>query len=284
MDITEDSFKQVKAKKKTWACGSCLGDEDSDASEDQESEDSDDSHEEPKARKKTGKTSPLTKGGSSKKVTMEHILEKINIVIKQNDNLIKRITATERENKELRKELEEMKEEQKQMRRDMQEFKIGKNINDQELLNRNAIVSGLPMEHKDLDQLKKTVQEIGKRLKVDIGDGDLNCVKIGKPGEQKLKVIFKTEEVKDKIMKARRGKNLNTKDLGLENDAEVFINHDLTVANQLLYKKTREVKRNLGYKFAWVSHGRIFLRKTDDSKILHVKSEDYLNNVIVKKN
>lgn len=279
--VGEDEFKQVRAKKKTWACDQCAENEDSEASEESESGDTDDDN---YGKSNTiGKVSPLAKGTKSK-VTMEHLLEKINIVIQQNDRMIKRITATEKENKRLKKEMKELREEQERVRKDMQVIKMGKNTHDQQLLNRNVVISGLPIEKYDLEQLKKTVQKVGAKLSVAMDDEDVRCTKIGKDSGQRLRVEFVTEELKDRLMEAKRGKNLNTKDLGLEGDKHVYINHDLTAANQLLYKKAREVKKNLKYRYAWVSHGKVYLRKSDDSKIIRVKSEEFLNDLQERKN
>lgn len=85
-------------------------------------------------------------------------------------------------------------------------------------------------------------------------------------------------------MRAKKNKNLDAKDLGFEKDGTIYINHDLTTENQRLYKRVREVKRSLNYKYAWVSHGNIYLRKTDNSKPICVTSEQFLDALIQGKN
>ena len=46
------------------------------------------------------------------------------------------------------------------------------------------------------------------------------------------------------------------------------------------YKKTRDFKKQENYKFARVSHeGKIFLRKSDTSKILNITSEEVLKKL-----
>lgn len=284
--ISEEDFKQVKANKKSWSCGNCLDSDLEDTSDGQEgSEDSDDENDrgDSSAAIAVGKVSPVS-GKTKGKISLEHILEKINVVIKQNNRLMKRIATAEGENKELKKQISELKMEQQQMKKDLEVFKSGRNRTQQDLLKKNVIISGLPTEEKELDDLKESVKHIGRRLNVVIKDEDVECVKIGKSESRKLKVIFKTEEMKESVMKAKRGKNLCTKDLGYERDETVYINHDLTIENQRLYKKTRQVKATLKFKYAWVSHGKIYLRKDENSRILHVTSEEYLDNLIVRKN
>ena len=81
-------------------------------------------------------------------------------------------------------------------------------------------------------------------------------------------------------MKNKKGKKLNSINFGFTEKSDVFINHDLTTENQSLYKKTRDFKKQENYKFAWVSHeGKIFLRKSDTSKILNITSEEVLKKL-----
>ena len=78
---------------------------------------------------------------------------------------------------------------------------------------------------------------IGKELQVTIKKEDIDCIKIGKEGKEKLKVIFKADKQKKDIMKNKKGKKLNSINFGFTEKLDVFINHDLTTENQSLYKK-----------------------------------------------
>lgn len=44
----------------------------------------------------------------------------------------------------------------------------------------------------------------------------------------------------------------------------IYINDDLTVTNQHLFKAAREIKKEKGYKTVYSIGGKIYLRKTED--------------------
>lgn len=48
----------------------------------------------------------------------------------------------------------------------------------------------------------------------------------------------------------------------------IYINENLTKRNKKLFKKARDLKRNGDVKYAWCKNGKIFIRKTDDSKVI----------------
>jgi hypothetical protein len=70
----------------------------------------------------------------------------------------------------------------------------------------------------------------------------------------------------------RKKRGLALTDLGFpESNAKVFINWHLTVANKLLYKKTREIAKIRLYQYVWVKHCKIFVRKNTGSPNISVR-------------
>ncbi|XP_061726987.1 uncharacterized protein LOC133532388 [Cydia pomonella] len=80
-------------------------------------------------------------------------------------------------------------------------------------------------------------------------------------------------------VRARRG--LTTTDLGMDGASKpVFVNDHLAPHNKLLYKSVRELGRERNYKYIWLNDCKIFMRKNDNSKSIHISSENDLKKIV----
>ncbi|XP_063635071.1 uncharacterized protein LOC134805776 [Cydia splendana] len=59
----------------------------------------------------------------------------------------------------------------------------------------------------------------------------------------------------------------------------IYINEHLTLKNKILYAKAREIRKNKNYRWIWVKNATILMRKTDDSRILAIKTESDLDRL-----
>lgn len=97
-------------------------------------------------------------------------------------------------------------------------------------------------------------------------------------------VKFSTRDMKNKFMQAVKGK----KDKGLfineinsnwgENE-RFYINEHLTPYFKLLYKKTRQFCITNKYKYCWVKDTKIFVKKSDNNRAIHITNEMVLNRL-----
>ncbi|KAI5644184.1 hypothetical protein NE865_03837 [Phthorimaea operculella] len=94
-------------------------------------------------------------------------------------------------------------------------------------------------------------------------------------------IHFINRRKKDDFLAACRARrDITTSDLGFNGPSKpVFINEHLTPQNKTLLKNARDLKKSLGYQFVWVKDGKIFLRKSETSKIIHVSNETDLNKI-----
>lgn len=70
---------------------------------------------------------------------------------------------------------------------------------------------------------------------------------------------------------ARKNGAVTTTDLGFDgNSNHVFLNEHLTLKNKILRKRARDF---CAYKFCWVRESKIFMRKTDSSRVLEISFE-----------
>ncbi|CAG5033796.1 unnamed protein product [Parnassius apollo] len=79
-------------------------------------------------------------------------------------------------------------------------------------------------------------------------------------------------------VRVRRG--LTTADLGLDGASRpVFINDHLAPHNKILFGKARKLGKELHYKYIWSRDCKMFLRKSDTSKIIQISNEHDLNKI-----
>ncbi|KAI5635097.1 hypothetical protein NE865_12215 [Phthorimaea operculella] len=88
-------------------------------------------------------------------------------------------------------------------------------------------------------------------------------------------IKFTQRRRRDEFLAACKSRcGLSTSDLGFDGPSKpIFVNEHLSPTNKALYRKTREVGKELAYQFVWIKDCKIFLRKTESSKIIHIASE-----------
>lgn len=78
--------------------------------------------------------------------------------------------------------------------------------------------------------------------------------------DKAIVVKFTSRMKKELILQAARKGNVTTKDLGFDGECrKLFLNEHLSLANKILYKRTRVFCTNRGFKFCWVKYGKIFI-------------------------
>lgn len=57
----------------------------------------------------------------------------------------------------------------------------------------------------------------------------------------------------------------------------------MTPLNKFLFFKAESTARQVGYKYAWFSKNKIFVKKNESSKIIIVEDENSISNIVKKK-
>lgn len=271
--IEEKQLLPFIEKKAPWTCETCCtsGEDSEENSSVEESSDEGEEAEPPRKspKNKRGNVRTSHSGDSSD--------SKLELIVKQNNEILNKLNKIERENKQLKAELKALKSENSEIRKEIDLLKNQREYYRQDTLKNNIIISGIPMkESTDKDELNKLVISIAKRLDVNITDGDITCYKVGKNEPKQLKVKFADADKKNLIMKNKKVLVLNTKQIGFSEDKIIYINHDMTLRNQLLLKRARECKRGGAIKYAWYKDGKVLVRKDEDSPTVRIKTEDDL--------
>lgn len=99
-----------------------------------------------------------------------------------------------------------------------------------------------------------------------------------KPIIVKLQARYKKD---DFIASLRKLKNLKASDLGFSNsENRIYINDHLSGYNKYLLREAKRRKTQKEYKWCWVQNCTVMVRKTDNSPILFITSEDALNKIV----
>lgn len=156
--------------------------------------------------------------------------------------------------------------------------KLNSNVNDTEQWARsnNAEIKGIPIKHKE--NLFDIVINLGSRINFPIKKSDINYItRVQSRHEKHSKSIIisfinrYTKE--DYIAAARKIKPLTLESLGYPTEGHVFVNEHLTAFNKNLLMKSKALAREKSFRFVWVKHGKIFVRKNDASPSFIVKTE-----------
>jgi hypothetical protein len=159
-----------------------------------------------------------------------------------------------------------------------QESTINK-ILQQEMLN-DLEIHGIPeTKDEDLHEIfKKTCLGLNM-TNVDSDKTISNIYRSGRIKENKLRpIVIKTNNPdlkKEMLKKIKEKKGMTLKCIDIEQVGFVYINEHLTDLNKKLLFLARKLRREKHVAFAWTKDCKIFVRKTDSSKIINIKKEEY---------
>lgn len=94
-------------------------------------------------------------------------------------------------------------------------------------------------------------------------------------------VKFATKYMRDNFIAAFRAKRgVDSSKLGISGHPHtIYCNEHLTLANKILFRQCRETARKEDYKFVWVKHGNILMRKSETSPVIAIRSLQDLSKI-----
>ena len=145
-------------------------------------------------------------------------------------------------------------------------------------------IRGIPvLTGEDTSQLVKKVGEI---IEVQVQDQDISIshrLTDSRPDRDPALIVkFAQRNVCDKFYKARknlRGKSL--RDIGITRFAgcKIFIVESLTQHNRKLFNECLQKRKDLNYRFIWTTHGKILLRKDEDSRVITITKRNDIDKL-----
>ena len=119
---------------------------------------------------------------------------------------------------------------------------------------------------------------------------DIYRVKSKKPEEKNTPIIVETNSTILKIDFLKMAKLFNSKNktklvakhLGLktQEDTPVYLSEHLTAKFARLHFLARDLQKTKQYKFCWTSYGKVYVRKTEQSPIVTIRSESQIHHLM----
>ncbi|CAG5054824.1 unnamed protein product [Parnassius apollo] len=155
------------------------------------------------------------------------------------------------------------------------------NEKDQWLRSNNVEIKGVPF--KPGENLFDIITKLGSIITYPVLKSNINYVtrvQTRDAGSNKTKPItlsFINKYMKEDFIAASRlSKHISTEDIGLKGNTRIYINDHLSYSKKMLLNKTKTAAKEKNYKYVWVKHGKIFVRKIDTSQVYNIKSESDL--------
>lgn len=174
-------------------------------------------------------------------------------------------------------EMKLIRDENNMLKQKLQTLEDRINAKEQKEKENNLLIVGIPKQN---EEPKKIVEKILKKMKVPVRNNDLlEAYRVSKKEDAPIAVKLINQDIKQNIMKTiRQLKGIRVRECELQGaDKNIYFNDDLTRQNQYLFKLTREYKQRKGLKSAYVSNGKIYLKKSDSDTSMRIRTEADLN-------
>lgn len=162
---------------------------------------------------------------------------------------------------------------------------------EQHLRDSNIEIQGMPQHGNE--NVVEIVQKIADVVSLKIDDRDiLSCTRVAsmnKDSRRPRAIVVKLSSARrrdefysavTRFNKARPSNKLSTSHLGIAGDNSlIYVSEHLSPANKSLHAATRAKAKQHSYKFVWVRNGRIFMRKDETSRFIHVKNQQVLDSL-----
>lgn len=212
------------------------------------------------------------------------ILEKLNKSLELQEKIQKDIADLKLRLDEYRKIVDELTDENNELRNEneklndrMNAFEYKMENDKQQQINNNLVISGIfPQDNENLINI---VTDIAATIKSVCKADDVKHVfrafdaggASGLPPP--IVVEFMQKSVRDDFLVKKKGSGLTTESIQgyIGNARPIYLGESLTRYKQYVFKRARDLKRESVVKYAWVKDGEIFVRVSDNSRIIKIK-------------
>ncbi|KAL4713824.1 hypothetical protein ACJJTC_015478 [Scirpophaga incertulas] len=151
----------------------------------------------------------------------------------------------------------------------------------------NIEISNMPERRGE--NLLSTVEMLGDLIKCPIRSMDVVAIHRVPHADQKnsrpKNIIIKLTSriLRDNILSAYRAcakKGLDSSQLSIAGTPRtIYLNEHLTLSNKILFRQSREAAKKHEFKFVWVKHGVILVRKSETSPIFAIRCSDDISKI-----
>lgn len=216
--------------------------------------------------------------------SINFISEKYDIIYEENKNFLKTLMEISKNQEELKKENISLKKHVENLQKEITNIEQKNDVKSQISIKNNIEIKGVP-ENPNIDD-KEITKKILKQIGINTEKEDIIEIKrTESKNENIIKIKLKNEDIKKKILEKskqyfRNNGKLTTYELNLKgNQNIIYVNEELTPKTKYLFGKTKELKKN-SFKFIWIKNGKIFVRKNEEERIIHINTEETLKQLI----
>uniref|UniRef100_A0A8D8M163 FP protein C-terminal domain-containing protein n=1 Tax=Cacopsylla melanoneura TaxID=428564 RepID=A0A8D8M163_9HEMI len=158
--------------------------------------------------------------------------------------------------------------------------------------NRNLVIDGIPV--RTGENLSALFLRMGQSLGMNIDPNEIEAIhrlptrNINTNRAPTIVVQVKSRPLRDNFVSAAKKKRFTLENIGQFESCSgnVFVSEHLTPFRSRLFYEARMMRKNHGFKYAWVKSGKIYLKKDDDpgsrsveikcmAKLDHLKSGNH---------
>lgn len=153
---------------------------------------------------------------------------------------------------------------------------------DQWLRASNAELKGVPQ--KTNENLFEVLSRIGVVVSNAVARDKINFIaRVPTREEGRIKPIivsFNSRYDKENFVAAARAfGNLSVSDIGFGGKDRIFVNDHLTINQKQLLTLAKKLVKEKAYKFCWVKHGKIMVRRNETSPFIQIRSSNDLSKI-----
>ncbi|XP_047992082.1 uncharacterized protein LOC125230872 [Leguminivora glycinivorella] len=209
-----------------------------------------------------------------------------------NENIEASIADLTKQNEDFSKRFDQI---EKQLKEDNDYIVFLENkLEESQMSNRksNIEIKNVPSKKNETKaDLLAMVTSLATNLECSISKSDIKDIyRVRVKGENKsMPIILETNSalLKLELIKAAKAYNrknpsrLCARHLGFtyNEDQQIYLSEHLTAKGSRLYFLARDLKKSKGYKHCWTSYGKVYVRKTDESQIIQINSEEQVQRL-----
>lgn len=211
---------------------------------------------------------------SEDEITNKTIFQKLKDMEKSIEFMAAQFDRMQKENKEIKKLLKENNKENENLKERIIELETVIEGIERDKVKNNIIINGIEKQDKE-ENTEEIVHKILHKLNVKTDNKITKCYRKNDQDRSPIIVQLKEIKIKAEILQARKNaENLTTKDCQLKGrNNNIYINEQLTNMMSKLFYDARELKKNKKIAYAWIREGKVYVRKTETSPKIKIKSK-----------
>uniref|UniRef100_A0A8D9B304 FP protein C-terminal domain-containing protein n=1 Tax=Cacopsylla melanoneura TaxID=428564 RepID=A0A8D9B304_9HEMI len=195
------------------------------------------------------------------------------------DDLMDKMSQMQRTMNEMKDKQEKMETENRELKKRVKDLETSNEDLEQYSRIRNLQLDGLPKANEE--DLEEMVKEMGKKVGMIIKNEDIDAIHRiptrSTTNVEPVIVQFTTRKMRDTLLKKTKETRINTTDIKISGPQKpIFINEHLAPKRKQLLMQAKVKKNDKNYKFLWTKGGKIFVRKSESSRVIPIRTLDDL--------